>query len=144
MKLAKKVLAVAMAMLMLTATFALSASATDSDYTLKFDEDGKFKIMMFADSQDNEELEETTVQLMKEALATYEPDLVIYMGDNTVASGELQADAIAAVVATPATGVVPSMKKILIVSGLYAASATFAIIPFDGFNLYNAIDPSPP
>ena len=107
MKLAKKVLAVVLAMFMLTATFAMMSSANASDYVLKFNEDGKFKIMMFADSQDNEELEETTVQLMKEALATYEPDLVIFMGDNTVAKGELQADAVAAVVAPVVEAGVP-------------------------------------
>lgn len=87
MKLAKKVLAVAMAMLMLAATFALSASADFSDYVLKFDDEGKFRIMIFADSQDNEDLEETTAQLMREALDAYSPDLVVYLGDNTVASG---------------------------------------------------------
>ncbi len=107
MKFAKKVLAVAMAMLMLTATFALSASADFSDYVLKFDDEGKFKIMMFADSQDDEILEETTAQLMREALAAYEPDLVVYMGDNSVASGEKQADAIAAIVAPCVEAEVP-------------------------------------
>ena len=95
----KKIIAVVLAMLMLTATFAMTASANVSDYILKFNEDGKFKIMMFADSQDDENLEETTVQLMKEALAAYTPDLVIFMGDNSVAPGEKQADAIAAIVA---------------------------------------------
>lgn len=99
MKLAKKILAVAMAMLMLTATFALSASADFSDYVLRFDNEGKFKIMIFADSQDNEDLEETTAQLMREALDTYTPDLVVYLGDNTVASGyENQAKAIESIV----------------------------------------------
>ncbi len=107
MKLAKKVLAVVLAMFMLTATFAMMSSANASDYVLKFNEDGKFKIMMFADSQDDEDLEETTVQLMKEALATYEPDLVIFMGDNTVAKGELQSDAVAAVVAPVVEAGVP-------------------------------------
>ncbi len=103
----KKIIAVVLAMLMLTATFAMTASANVSDYVLKFNEDGKFKIMMFADSQDNEELEETTAQLMREALAAYTPDLVIYMGDNSVAPGEKQADAIAAIVAPVVEAGVP-------------------------------------
>lgn len=107
MKLTKKVLAVVLAMLMLTVTFAMTASANVSDYILKFNEDGKFRIMMFADSQDDEELEETTAQLMREALAAYEPDLVIYMGDNSVAPGEKQADAIAAIVAPVVEAGVP-------------------------------------
>lgn len=101
MKLTKKVIAVITAVLMLTSAFVMSASAISiSDSVLRFNEDGKFKIMMFADSQDDETLEATTVQLMKEALAAYEPDLVIFMGDNTVAGGyEKQAKAIEAVVA---------------------------------------------
>jgi len=107
MKLTKKVLAVVLAMLMLAATFAMTASANVSDYILKFNEDGKFTIMMFADSQDDEELEETTAQLMREALAAYTPDLVIYMGDNSVAPGEKQADAIAAIVAPVVEAGVP-------------------------------------
>ena len=107
MKLTKKVFAVVLAMIMAAATFAMSASATDADYTLKFNDDGKFTIMMFADSQDNEELEETTAQLMKESLATYEPDLVVFMGDNSVAPGEKQADAIAAIVAPCVEAEVP-------------------------------------
>ena len=107
MKLTKKVFAVVLAMIMAAATFAMSASATDADYTLKFNDDGKFTIMMFADSQDNEELEETTAQLMRESLATYEPDLVVFMGDNSVAPGEKQADAIAAIVAPCVEAEVP-------------------------------------
>jgi hypothetical protein len=103
----KKIIAVVLAMLMLTATFAMTASANVSDYILKFNEDGKFTIMMFADSQDDENLEETTVQLMKEALAAYTPDLVIYMGDNSVAPAEKQADAIAAIVAPVVEAGVP-------------------------------------
>ena len=103
----KKIIAVVLAMLMLTATFAMTASANVSDYILKFNEDGKFKIMMFADSQDDENLEETTAQLMREALAAYTPDLVIYMGDNSVAPAEKQADAIAAIVAPVVEAGVP-------------------------------------
>lgn len=100
MKLTKKVIAVITAVLMLTSAFVMSASALNPfDNILKFGDDGKFKIMMFADSQDDENLEETTTQLMREALAAYEPDLVIFMGDNTVAGGyEKQAKAIEAVV----------------------------------------------
>ena len=87
MKLTKKVLAVVLAIIMLTATFAMTASASISDYILKFNNDGKFRIMIFADSQDDETLEETTAQLMKEALAAHNPDLVVFLGDNTVALG---------------------------------------------------------
>ena len=106
MKFTKKVLAIVMAVLMVSFIHPVFASA-EADTTLQFGEDGKFQIMMFADSQDDEELEETTTQLMRKALATYKPDLVIYMGDNSVAPGEKQADAIAAIVAPCVEAEVP-------------------------------------
>lgn len=106
MKHTKKVFAVLMAMLMVSFILPVFASA-EADTALQFGEDGKFTIMMFADSQDDEELEETTAQLMREALAAYTPDLVIYMGDNSVAPGEKQADAIAAIVAPCVEAEVP-------------------------------------
>lgn len=106
MKLTKKVLAIVMAMLMVSFVLTVFASA-EADEALQFGEDGKFQIMMFADSQDDETLEETTAQLMREALAAYKPDLVIYMGDNSVAPGEKQADAIAAIVAPCVEAEVP-------------------------------------
>lgn len=106
MKFTKKVLAIVMAVLMVSFILPVFASA-EADTTLQFGEDGKFQIMMFADSQDDEELEETTTQLMREALAAYKPDLVIYMGDNSVAPGEKQADAIAAIVAPCVEAEVP-------------------------------------
>ena len=101
MKLMKKVLAVALAVMM-AASFMVSAFAADifGNTVLRFNEDGKFKIMIFADSQDDETLEETTAQLMREALDAHNPDLVVFLGDNTVAGGyENQAKAIEAIVA---------------------------------------------
>lgn len=101
MKIAKKALAVMMAVFMLVTVFALSASAISLDVpVLQFNDNGEFKIMIFADSQDDETLEETTAQLMREALDAHNPDLVVFLGDNTVAGGyENQAKAIEAIVA---------------------------------------------
>ncbi len=100
MKSFKKAFAVLMAVLMLSTAFIMSASAASiTDSILRFDEEGKFKIMIFADSQDDETLEETTAQLMREALDAHSPDLVVFLGDNTVADGyENQAKAIEAIV----------------------------------------------
>lgn len=109
MKLAKKLLAVVMSALMFLMAFApctyaeeidtLGADIDAANAVLKFNEDGKFKIMIFADSQDDETLEETTAQLMREALDTHKPDLVVFLGDNTVADGyENQAKAIKEIV----------------------------------------------
>ncbi len=98
MKFTKKVIAIVMAVLMVSFILPVFASA-ETNYVLKFNEDGKFKIMIFADSQDDETLEETTAQLMREALAAQNPDLVVFLGDNTVADGyENQAKAIETIV----------------------------------------------
>ncbi len=86
MKTAKKILCVLLVCVM--AAFGCSVMAFADDTALQFNEDGQFKIMLFADSQDDETLEATTTQLMKESLAKYTPDLVIFLGDNTVASGD--------------------------------------------------------
>ncbi|MBR0536815.1 MAG: metallophosphoesterase family protein [Clostridia bacterium] len=86
MKHLKKLLAVFAAALMLLSVLPAAAAET-ADTTLRFNGDGTFKIMLFADPQDDEDLEETTTALMCEALDKYQPDLVVYLGDNTVANG---------------------------------------------------------
>lgn len=91
----KKILSLVLSLVMalccipvLSGAAALDATPSDAPSgELKFSPDGKFRIMMFADSQDNEDLEETTDRLMCEALDKYKPDLVVYLGDNTVADG---------------------------------------------------------
>ncbi|MBQ7540973.1 MAG: metallophosphoesterase [Clostridia bacterium] len=79
----------------------LPANAADgADATLRFGRDGKFKILLVADPQDDENLEETTTQILRESLDLTKPDLVIYLGDNTLAGGyEKQKQAIEAVTA---------------------------------------------
>ncbi len=87
----------ALAVLMLCAVVPISSAETAEDQ-LRFRADGTFKIMLFADPQDDENLEETTTALMCEALDKYQPDLVLYLGNNTVADGyENQKKAIEAV-----------------------------------------------
>lgn len=86
MKNVKRILSVLMACLMIVCVLPVFASA-ESGGVLRFDENGEFKVMIFADSQDDEDLEETTAQLMREGIAKYDPDLVVFLGDNTVADG---------------------------------------------------------
>ncbi|MBR6939240.1 MAG: metallophosphoesterase [Clostridia bacterium] len=85
----KKTIAVILSIILICGALSTGAFAVGEakEETLKFNKDGKFKIMLFADSQDDENLEETTSQLMCEALDKYTPDLVVYLGDNTVADG---------------------------------------------------------
>ena len=83
MKTAKKVFALILACIAVFSVFSVVSFAKGAK-KLQFNSDGKFNIMIFADNQDNEDIEETTTQLMTEALAKYNPDLVVFLGDNTV------------------------------------------------------------
>lgn len=77
-----------MAVIMIIAAVPFTASAAPAESkALQFGEDGKFTIMMFADIQDDENVEETTIALMNDSLDKYKPDMVVYLGDNTVADG---------------------------------------------------------
>ncbi len=97
MKHATKLLSLLLTVILACSALPVCAAAKDEN-DLRFNEDGAFKIMLFADPQDDEDLEETTTAIMGEALDLYKPDLVVYLGDNTVADGyENQAAAIDAV-----------------------------------------------
>ncbi len=82
----KRILSVVLVCAMLVSALSVFASA-NNDTVLQFGEDGKFQIMLFADVQDEYPLEETTIQLMCESLDKYQPDLAVFLGDNTVAEG---------------------------------------------------------
>lgn len=82
----KKVLAAALS---LTMAFSLSATAfaennTETPEKLKFNDDGKFKIVVFADTQDNCFMDGRLTKMMGDALDAEKPDLVIFTGDNVV------------------------------------------------------------
>lgn len=83
----KKIISIFMALITLICAVPVFASA-ESDTMLKFGSDGKFQIMIFADIQDDDPIEETTIQLMCEALDKVNPDLVVYLGDNSTAMGD--------------------------------------------------------
>ncbi len=104
MKTAKKILCILLACMMAALC---SVMAFADDTALQFDENGQFQIMIFADIQDDENLEATTDQLMREALAKYEPDLVVFLGDNTVAAKEVKREAIEALLAPTVDAGVP-------------------------------------
>lgn len=83
----KKIISFALAIIMTIGIFPVFSSA-EGEKTLQFDSDGKFKIIIFADVQDFDPLVETTVQLMNECLDKAEPDLVVYLGDTSIAMGD--------------------------------------------------------
>lgn len=82
----KKILSVILAALMLL-TVSVSAFAAEGDApatgdALQFGKDGKFEILVLADVQDNNPVNEDTLQYIREALDTVKPDLVVFNGDN--------------------------------------------------------------
>lgn len=72
--------AVSAAVIALAAAPAAYAACTNP-LPLTF-KNGKYRIMQFADIQDDHVIEPRSVQLMRAALDTYKPDLVVFSGDN--------------------------------------------------------------
>ncbi|MCD7826963.1 MAG: metallophosphoesterase [Clostridiales bacterium] len=98
MKMLKKIFRIFLSVLMMSLGLPVCALADNTESNLQFNSDGQFKILVFADIQDDEDVEQSTLQLMAEALDACEPDLVVLLGDNTVATGyENQYKAIEAV-----------------------------------------------
>ena len=87
MKIIRKTLCSLLAILMIILSLPVFVSA-EGETQLQFNDDGKFRIMIFADTQDVSPVKETTLQMMNECLDKYTPDLVIYLGDQTVATGD--------------------------------------------------------
>jgi hypothetical protein len=54
----------------------------NDDIKLQFNQDGKFKIVQFNDTQDDENIDRRTIQLMEKVLDTEKPDFVVLNGDN--------------------------------------------------------------
>ena len=83
----KKLISFILAIIMSICIMPVFASA-ENETVLKFGDDGKFRIMIFADIQDFDPVQPTTIQLMNECLDKAEPDLVVYLGDNSIAVGD--------------------------------------------------------
>ena len=54
----------------------------DDNVKLKFNSNGKFKIVQFNDTQDDERIDRRTIELMEKVLDAEKPDFVIHNGDN--------------------------------------------------------------
>lgn len=78
----KKVLSFLVAAVMLFSTFAIGISAKKSDPSLRFNEDGKFRILQIADLQDNAVLNPVAKDFIKAAIEREKPDLIVLSGDN--------------------------------------------------------------
>lgn len=72
-----------------TLSFSLySPAAGAADTTLRFGSDGKFKIVVFADCQDDDKPYQKMIELMEDALDNEKPDVVVFTGDNVVVSSD--------------------------------------------------------
>ncbi len=83
----KKITAFVLACVMLVSCFAFTGSATffneqETDKTLRFGSDGKFKIMQIADIQDGFFLKALSKEFITAVLDMEKPDLVVLTGDN--------------------------------------------------------------
>lgn len=78
----KKVLSVVLACCLVFTVAATSFAGSGT--TLRFNSDGKFKIMVLADVQDTYPMKDAEVEFINEVLDNQKPDLVIFLGDNIV------------------------------------------------------------
>ncbi len=84
----KRIFAVVLTLcLVFSAAFCVSASAAEPA-KLTFDENGEFKILHLCDCQDDYPAHEEMLVFIDTVLKTYEPDLVVLGGDNTVDKAE--------------------------------------------------------
>lgn len=81
----KKTVALLIALIMIFTSVPAIFAAEKDDDMLKFDSYGKFKIMLFADLHEDGTADEVQGIMMREALDSCKPDLVIYLGDNATA-----------------------------------------------------------
>ena len=81
----RKTLSLFIACIMIFTSFSFAISAKTSaevDTHLQFNENGEFKILQIADIQDNFPMNTITTKLIKAAIETEKPDLIVLTGDN--------------------------------------------------------------
>lgn len=77
----KKVIATVLAVLMALSCFAIAAGAYETESTLKFNEDGTFKIVQINDVQTTSVVDARVIKFINKVLDTEQPDLVVFVGD---------------------------------------------------------------
>lgn len=84
MKKIKSIISILLTVIMLFA-FTIPAFAEETggkNMELKFNSDGKFKILVIADPQDTDKPQKETIEIINNALDENKPDLVVFLGDN--------------------------------------------------------------
>ena len=82
----KRLFSLLLAVSLVTAMLPLGALLSQASYTgaLQFDANGKFTVMQIADTQDNENTYQRIINVITDAVARYQPDLVVFTGDNVI------------------------------------------------------------
>ena len=84
----KKLLSVILSLTIIFGLFGTAVTANADSGVLRFNKDGKFKIMVISDSQDNENPDSRMLQVIAGVLDMETPDLVVFTGDNVVVGTE--------------------------------------------------------
>ncbi len=77
----KKALSILLAIVMLMSCSVLAFAGNSKNGNLQFDENGQFKFLIFADTQDGYPHEKDFINYYNQALDKVQPDLVIFLGD---------------------------------------------------------------
>lgn len=80
----KRVLSILLALTLIVAVIPFSALTSSAAFsgTLQFNQAGKFRIIQLADIQDYNNVNSRTITLITNAMVRYQPDLVVFTGDN--------------------------------------------------------------
>ncbi len=81
----KRIISAVLALVMLFSVCSVSVFAVSNESILKFDQNGKFKIMHLTDCQDKYPANETMLKFIDASIKEYQPDIVVLGGDNVVA-----------------------------------------------------------
>ena len=86
-KTSTRILSAILAVMMLVGLvpLGLTSSAAFNDTSIRFDENGEFTLIQITDIQENTEVHETTLALIAKAMNKYNPDMVVFTGDNVEA-----------------------------------------------------------
>lgn len=78
----KKLLAIVLAVVMVFSVASVGFASYKSDAQLRFDKNGRFKILILADVQTDYPLPDDQVFFIEESVRYSQPDIVIFTGDN--------------------------------------------------------------
>ncbi len=80
----KKFISLFLAIIFISGILTVTASAADNGTSLRFNENGEFKILHISDCQDDYPAEEKMMTYINFMLDIYQPDLVVLGGDNSI------------------------------------------------------------